>query len=836
MQFLTRAALASSLALAVPAPLRAQDLAPEPAPVRAFRTFTRDSGARELPQSTVTAVHEDREGVIWILTLDGIARVERDVIERVPASPDAPLSGPYYAVADRRAGGIYATADDAVATWDGRAWSRLPTPVTFRSIAEDASSRLVAADTLGAVWEYGSDRRWAKITRESDAAVTSLAATPEGLVLAGGSGGVREVGDALGPSLPGVPAAPIAVMRVARNGDVWVASEDGRLQVLPRGAARTRLVPLDGWDGGSIRAIGEDVHGRIWVGGERGRLAFGTATARFRFWTPANGVTPGTVNTIAGDRTGGVWLGFAGLGLQQWLGDPWSHRPYWIDPREPAPVSPLGLSRTARGFLAAVPGRGLWRWDGSRLDSFDAGDGLVEEVRSAIEPAPGVIWAGTRRGLFESRNGGPFRRVFSLSVTAGAVTGIRRAPDGQWWAGTEQAGLFVQVGPGEWRPHLQLNGRLPDVHVRHFAWRGTGDLWIATPRGLAAYRAGSLERLAIPEPPSVVASPLVLLDDGDRFWVGGGSGLAVLEGDTWRTAAPEPFQGARVSALTAAPDGAIWIGGAEGIGRFREGRWQVYDVSSGLLAEETNALALVALPSGDVFAGTAGGLAHFSASAPPPPDPPLRLFWRRDASRLADGALTLAAEVRGVTLQWSAPWPRPVSVEYRTRVPSLGDRWSAPQASSELRVENLAAGEWLLEVAARLPGSGDAGWSEPLQATVVVQPFWYETPWARLAALGLAALAFTGLVQWRTGRQRRRARQLERALERELARVKILRGLLPICSFCKKIRDDGGYWNQLEQYVAANSQADFSHAVCPECITKEYPELAGREAAEEVRN
>ena len=71
--------------------------------------------------------------------------------------------------------------------------------------------------------------------------------------------------------------------------------------------------------------------------------------------------------------------------------------------------------------------------------------------------------------------------------------------------------------------------------------------------------------------------------------------------------------------------------------------------------------------------------------------------------------------------------------------------------------------------------------------------------------------------------------RLERALERELARVKILRGLLPICSFCKKIRDDGGYWNQLEQYVAANSQADFSHAVCPECITREYPELAARE-------
>jgi hypothetical protein len=386
--------------------------------------------------------------------------------------------------------------------------------------------------------------------------------------------------------------------------------------------------------------------------------------------------------------------------------------------------------------------------------------------------------------------------------------------------------MFVQVASGEWRPHLQLNGLLPDVHVRHFAWRRNGDLWVATPRGLAAYRAGSLERLAIPEPPPAIASPFVILEDGDRLWIGGGAGVAVLAGGMWQTMAPEPLQGARVSALAAAPDGAIWIGSAEGVARFREARWDVYTVSNGLLAEETNALALVALPSGDVFAGTAGGLAHFSASAPAPPDAPLRVFWRRDASRLADGPLTLPAEARGVTLQWSAPWPRPVTVEYRTRIPLLDNRWSVPQTSSELRVENLAAGEWQLEVAARLPGSGEAGWSDPLQAMVVVQPFWYETRWARLTALGLFALAFTGVVQWRTGRQRRRAVRLERALERELARVKILRGLLPICSFCKKIRDDGGYWNQLEQYVAANSQADFSHAVCPECITKEYPELA----------
>jgi PAS domain S-box-containing protein len=52
-----------------------------------------------------------------------------------------------------------------------------------------------------------------------------------------------------------------------------------------------------------------------------------------------------------------------------------------------------------------------------------------------------------------------------------------------------------------------------------------------------------------------------------------------------------------------------------------------------------------------------------------------------------------------------------------------------------------------------------------------------------------------------------------------------LRGMLPICSSCKKIRDDKGYWNQIEVYIKEHSDAEFSHGICPECIKKLYPDL-----------
>ena len=57
-----------------------------------------------------------------------------------------------------------------------------------------------------------------------------------------------------------------------------------------------------------------------------------------------------------------------------------------------------------------------------------------------------------------------------------------------------------------------------------------------------------------------------------------------------------------------------------------------------------------------------------------------------------------------------------------------------------------------------------------------------------------------------------------------LSEVKALSGLLPICASCKKIRDDKGYWNQIESYIRDHSEADFSHSICPDCAKKLYPE------------
>ena len=67
--------------------------------------------------------------------------------------------------------------------------------------------------------------------------------------------------------------------------------------------------------------------------------------------------------------------------------------------------------------------------------------------------------------------------------------------------------------------------------------------------------------------------------------------------------------------------------------------------------------------------------------------------------------------------------------------------------------------------------------------------------------------------------------KLIQKLQDALDKIKTLRGIIPICASCKKIRDDEGYWNEIESYIKKHSEADFSHGICPECARKLYPQL-----------
>lgn len=111
-----------------------------------------------------------------------------------------------------------------------------------------------------------------------------------------------------------------------------------------------------------------------------------------------------------------------------------------------------------------------------------------------------------------------------------------------------------------------------------------------------------------------------------------------------------------------------------------------------------------------------------------------------------------------------------------------------------------------------------------------------ELTWIFFIGIMAWGLALTGRIQ---EEQRRNRATLEVEVERRthqlrdaLAEVKTLSGLLPICSHCKKIRDDDGFWREVEAYVSQHTDADFSHGLCPACLHELYPEYYGKKDSE----
>jgi hypothetical protein len=106
----------------------------------------------------------------------------------------------------------------------------------------------------------------------------------------------------------------------------------------------------------------------------------------------------------------------------------------------------------------------------------------------------------------------------------------------------------------------------------------------------------------------------------------------------------------------------------------------------------------------------------------------------------------------------------------------------------------------------------------PLAHLLFVAAWWRPEHWATIMATTTVRAGVVLLIALWFGRLAAHEASLTR-------HVKALEGLLPICAFCKRIRNDGGEWEGLESYISGHSTAKFSHGFCPQCQTIHYPQL-----------
>jgi len=93
--------------------------------------------------------------------------------------------------------------------------------------------------------------------------------------------------------------------------------------------------------------------------------------------------------------------------------------------------------------------------------------------------------------------------------------------------------------------------------------------------------------------------------------------------------------------------------------------------------------------------------------------------------------------------------------------------------------------------------------------------------WSHVAVI---SFAFSWVLAFAFRATQRANERLIKDLQDALANVKTLKGLLPVCAWCHRIRNDAGYWERLEAFISAHSEAEFTHGMCPECFAKHYGE------------
>ena len=182
--------------------------------------------------------------------------------------------------------------------------------------------------------------------------------------------------------------------------------------------------------------------------------------------------------------------------------------------------------------------------------------------------------------------------------------------------------------------------------------------------------------------------------------------------------------------------------------------------------------------------------------------------WGYEAETVADGHAAWAALARSdaprlVLLDWTMPGLDGVEVCRRVRAQALADPPYLILLTARTQKGDIVAG---LE-----SGAND----------YIAKPYDPGELQARLA-VGVRMIELQAALARRVTERDELILQLQAAL----AEVKTLSGIIPICAGCKKIRDDKGFWNQVEAYIQTRSLATFSHGLCPDCTERLYPELA----------
>ncbi len=597
-----------------------------------------------------------------------------------------------------------------------------------------------------------------------------------------GAGGLTRYGPQ-----QGVPPAKWAAIFAARDGAMWLRSQDYMLSVAP-GAERAVAHNPPGVAQATVRQyfpMSQDSDGTLVSNNDYGLLR--GVGGQWREYGAREGLkADGGISAIFADRDGELWLGLAGRGLAQWQG--YRSVVNWTSAQGLPSDDIWSFHRSGDGVLHLGTGRGMavQRPGEARFSKPEGGyEGADHQLGAIATDRAGNLWSGTFSGALARQDRGTGRAVHVAKLPLILRLFVDAA--GQLWISTNN-GLYVIRDPEHSSTPRMVEGlrsllgeHKDDIGVSSICQTGDGTLWFAA-NGKVLRLAG--RRWSQPKVSAVVS---MLSCDAGNLWLADSREAVIWYGPADDAAdalilrqlplARTPMASRSVMSMHVDRRHWLWIGSDDGVAVWNGKAWRLLNQQSGLIWNDSNQYAIYEDTDGSMWIGTSSGASHIVG----PEDlfAPKQLALRFESVDYDGNALGVskaqmiawsggALEVRIAVLSFR----NHEALRFRYRLKGLENGWTVTD-NTTLRYPALAPGSYVLQVSAENTMlQAQAG---PVELPLTIMPPWWQSGWwyacCALLALTLAWL----LYRWRLRGILRRSAEMEqlvreRTMELEASR------------------------------------------------------------------